>query len=368
MKTIVILGSTGSIGQQAMDVVRQFPSKFKVKGLAAGSNVKLLTAQIQEFKPDMVYSPRPIRAGSAKLVSMEEMASHPDIDIVIIATSGSVALKPIIAAIHSGKKIGLSNKEILVSAGHILTSEAKKYRAQILPIDSEHSAIWQCLRGERSAVSKLILTASGGPFYSLNPSQMSRVTPSEALAHPTWKMGKKVTIDSATLMNKGLEVIEAHWLFSMPFDRINVIIHRKSIVHSLVEFTDGSLKAQLSLPDMHLPIQYALSFPHRLRNTNRQRLNLTDNELSFEPVPFEKFPCLSLAVEAGKKGGTYPAVLCAADEVAVQQFLEGQIRFTDIAPIIEKTLSAHTVIANPDLEQVMAADAWARKTTIKTIK
>ncbi len=250
-------------------------------------------------------------------------------------------------------------------AGHILTAEAKKYKAKILPIDSEHSAVWQCLRNEGNAVSKIMLTASGGPFYALSAGALNRVTPSQALDHPTWRMGRKVTIDSATLMNKGLEVIEAHWLFSMPFDKINVIIHPKSIVHSLVEFVDGSIKAQLSHPDMRLPIQYALSYPKRLRNAQYRKLDLTAvSQLTFERVPYEKFPCLSLAIETGKKGGTCPAVLCAADEVAVNCFLSGRIRFTDIAPVIEKTLAAHTIIDNPTLEQILAADSWAREITM----
>lgn len=370
MKTIAILGSTGSIGQQTLDVIRQFPRNFKVLGLAAGNNTKLLESQIDEFKPKLVHSPHKLHRHFIKLTSMEEIASHPEIDLIVVATSGKIALMPTIAAIRAGKKIGLSNKEILVMAGHIITSEAKKYNAQILPIDSEHSAIWQCLRNERNSVSKIILTASGGPFYTLSAKALACVTPAQALKHPTWKMGQKVTIDSATLMNKGLEIIEAHWLFSMPFDRIDVIIHTKSIVHSLVEFADGSIKAQLSHPDMHLPIQYALSYPKRLSNTRYQRMDLTKvAQLRFEPAPFKKFPCLSLAIEAGKKGGTYPAVLCAADEVAVELFLTGRIRFTDIAPVIEKTLAAHTsTIDNPNLDEILASDSWARDITMNDHK
>jgi len=340
-----------------------------VLGLAAGNNTKLLESQIDEFKPKLVHSPHKLRKSSSRQSTMEEIASHPDIDLVVIATSGKVALVPTLAAIRAGKKIGLSNKEILVMAGHILTTEAKKNNAQLLPIDSEHSAVWQCLRNERNAVSKIILTASGGPFYTLSAEALARVTPAQALNHPTWKMGQKVTIDSATLMNKGLEVIEAHWLFSIPFDKIDVIIHPKSIVHSLVEFVDGSIKAQLSHPDMHLPIQYALSYPKRLPDTQYQKLDLTKvSQLTFEPVPYKKFPCLSLAIETGKKEGTYPAVLCAADEVAVELFLSGRIRFTDIAPVIEKTIAAHTNIDNPNLDQIMAADTWARETTMNDHK
>jgi 1-deoxy-D-xylulose-5-phosphate reductoisomerase len=247
-------------------------------------------------------------------------------------------------------------------AGEIILREASMHHAQILPIDSEHSAIWQCLQGEQSGPQKLLLTASGGPFYHYSQAQLAEVTPEQALQHPVWKMGKKVTIDSATLMNKGLEVIEAHWLFSLPIDSIQVLIHPQSIVHSMVEFADSSLKAQLSWPDMRLPIQYALSYPLRWANPELPRLDWDKiNALNFEPIDYDRFPCLKLAMDAGKSGGTYPAVLCAADEVAVQLFLDHRIGFTDIARIVQETLEQHPNIDEPSLDEILAADNWARE-------
>lgn len=297
---------------------------------------------------------------------MEEIAIHPEVDLVVIATTGKTGLAPTLAAIRAGKKIALANKEILAMAGEIITAEAKRHQAQILPIDSEHSAIWQCLRGEKAEVARLILTASGGPFYRRSPSQLATVTVEEALQHPTWKMGKKVTIDSATLMNKGLEAIEARWLFSVPFSKIEIVIHPQSIVHSLVEFTDGALKAQLSFPDMHLPIQYALSYPKRLPNSTLPRLDLVlVNSLTFEAVNYDKFPCLELALDAGKKGGTYPSVLCAADEVATELFLAKHINFPGIAEIIAKTINLHRGIMNPTLDEILDAYTWARETALR---
>jgi len=294
------------------------------------------------------------------------MATHPDVDIVIVATSGKTGLAPTLAAIKSGKKIALANKEVLVMAGEIIMAEAKRHQSQIMPVDSEHSAIWQCLNGEKTEIARIILTASGGPFYHRSPKQLASVTVEEALQHPTWKMGRKVTIDSATLLNKGLEVIEAHWLFSMPFDKIEIVIHPQSIIHSLVEFTDGSLKAQLSIPDMRFPIQYALSYPGRLANPDLPRINMGRlNALTFETIDYSMFPCLQLALDAGRRGGTYPAVLCAADEIAVELFLEGHISFTGIAEIIAETISLHQGITNPTLDEILAADDWARDTALK---
>jgi 1-deoxy-D-xylulose-5-phosphate reductoisomerase len=246
--------------------------------------------------------------------------------------------------------------------------EAKLRQAQIMPIDSEHSAIYQCLHGETGEVAQLILTASGGPFYHHSPSKLTKVTVDEALEHPTWKMGKKVTIDSATLMNKGLEAIEASWLFSIPLSKIEIIIHPQSIIHSLVEFVDGSMKAQLSVPDMRFAIQYALSYPERLANYSLPRMNLAQlNSLTFETINYATFPCLQLALDAGEKGGTYPAVLCAADEIAVELFLEQRIRFPQIAEIIDKTISLHHSIANPTLDEILTADKWARDTALKSV-
>ncbi len=367
INNLAILGSTGSIGQQTLDIARDFPDKFNVFALAAGENTALLAQQIKEWQPELVYSPNNnaiVNCNTAQ--SMEVIACHPDVDTVVIATSGKIGLAPTIAAIKSGKRIALANKEVLVIAGGIITGEAKRYNVQILPVDSEHSAIWQCLNGEQAAVERIILTASGGPFYNYSESQLSEVTVEKALQHPTWKMGKKVTVDSATLMNKGLEAIEAHWLFSVPFDRIDIVIHPDSIVHSLVEFSDGSVKAQLSPPDMHLPIQYALSYPERFSNPRLQRLDLAKTgSLTFEKVNYRNFPCLSLALEAGKQGGTYPAVLSAADDIAVELFLNKQIRFPDISKIIAETIAQHKGISNPILDEILIADGWARDTATK---
>ena len=362
IKKIAILGSTGSIGQQALDVIRAFPDKFQVVGLAGGRNINLLQRQIKEFQPSMFNSSRELVLHySGQLLSMEEIASHPDIDLVIVATSGKVGLNPTLAAIRADKTVALANKEVLVMAGEIVTREADHHRSRLLPVDSEHSAIWQCLR-EESKPQRLILTASGGPFHRYTSSQLQEVTVEEALCHPTWKMGRKVTIDSATLMNKGLEAIEAHWLFGISFENIEILIHPQSIVHSLVEFVDGSVKAQLSMPDMRLPIQYAISYPERLLNQELLRLDWNKvRSLTFEPVEYDRFPCLKLALDAGNAGGTYPTVLCAADEVAVELFLERKIRFTHIPSIIEETLEQHQSIAQPSLEEILLADAWARE-------
>jgi 1-deoxy-D-xylulose-5-phosphate reductoisomerase len=369
IKKLAILGSTGSIGQQALDIVRSFPDKFKIVGLAGGKNTNLLAEQISQFQPQLIYSPiRFSLPDKTKFSSMEEIAIHPEVDLVVIATSGKTGLAPTLAAIRSGKKVALANKEVLAMAGEIIVAEAKRHQAQIFPIDSEHSAIWQCLRGEKAEVTRLILTASGGPFYHYSPSQLAKVTVEEALQHPTWKMGKKVTIDSATLMNKGLETIEAHWLFSIPFNKIEIVIHPQSIIHSLVEFVDGSLKAQLSVPDMRFPIQYALSYPKRLANSRLPRIDLARlNSLTFETINYSMFPCLELALDAGKKGGTYPAVLCAADEIAVELFLKQHISFPGIAEIIAKTISLHQGTATPTLDEILAADAWARETALEVI-
>jgi len=376
VKRVAVLGSTGSIGRQTLDVIRAMPQRFRVVGLAAGKNMDLLAGQVKEFEPEFIGRPpenddieRLKRVAGIKyaLLPLDEIAATPNVDIVVIATSGQAGLAPTLAASRAGKNIALANKESLVSAGEIITSEAKKSGARILPVDSEHSAIWQCLGGESQEAARIILTASGGPFRQFSFEQLAEVTVAQALRHPSWRMGKKVTIDSATLMNKGLEIIEAHWLFSMPYDRIDVLVHPQSIIHSMVEFIDGSIKAQLSYPDMRLPIQYALSYPERLANPQLPRLDwaLVKN-LDFELPDYDRIPCLQLAIEAGKQGGTYPAVLCAADEVAVALFLDGRIRFTDIAGLIERTLEQHQLVAKPSLEEIEAADAWGRETLLKT--
>ena len=377
VKRVAVLGSTGSIGRQTLDVIRATPQRFRVVGLAAGRNLELLAEQIKEFKPELIGgSPenndierlRSIVDIKNGLLPLDEIAASPEVDMVVIATSGKAGLRPTLAALRAGKDIALANKESLVSAGEIINNEAKKSGARILPVDSEHSAVWQCLSGEDQAAARIILTASGGPFRRYSAEQLAEVTVAQALRHPSWQMGQKVTIDSATLMNKGLEVIEAHWLFSTPFDRIDVLVHPQSIIHSMVEFVDGSIKAQLSYPDMRLPIQYALSHPERLSNPRLPRLDWSlVRSLDFEPPDYGRFPCLGLAIEAGKQGGTCPAVLCAADEVAVELFLAGRIRFTDIAGAIERTLEQHRVIAQPTLEEIEVADAWGRETLLETV-
>ena len=363
MKKIAILGSTGSIGQQALDVIRALPDELKVVALTGNKNLELLERQIREFQPKMFCpSVKPDISYGGEFLSAEEITSHPEVDLVIVATAGKAGLSPTLAALQAGKTVALASKEVLVMAGEIIVREASLHQAQILPIDSEHSAIWQCLQGEENKPQRLFLTASGGPFYHYSQSQLAEVTPEQSLQHPVWKMGKKVTIDSATLMNKGLEVIEAHWLFSFPFDSIEILIHPQSIVHSMVEFMDGSLKAQLSWPDMKLPIQYALSYPRRWSNSELPRLDWDKiNSLNFEPVDYDRFPCLKLAMDAGKSGGTYPAVLCAADEVAVELFLSHRISFTDIDKVVQKTLEQHQNIPQPSLEEILAADDWARE-------
>ena len=366
VKQIAILGSTGSIGRQTLDVVRSLPSCFNVVALAAGQNLALLKQQIEEFRPGYVYCEAEgvlSDTGTGyEILSLEEIASHEQVDTVVVATSGKSGLLATLAAAQAGKNIALANKESLVMAGEIITREARASGASILPVDSEHSAIWQCLQGEVQSFAQIILTASGGPFRSYSAEQLEQVTVVQALEHPSWQMGPKITIDSATLMNKGLEIIEAHWLFDSPFENIRVIIHPQSIIHSMVEFADGSVKAQLSHPDMRLPIQYALTYPERLPNPELPRIDWDNiTELTFEQPDLGKFPCLKLAIEAGRKGGTYPSVLCAADEVAVDLFLSGTIKFTDIARLIEQLLAEHKTVATPSMEDILAADASTRQ-------
>jgi 1-deoxy-D-xylulose-5-phosphate reductoisomerase len=369
-KRLVVLGSTGSIGRQTLDVVRSWPEKFRIIGLAAGNNLALLQEQVDEFQPEYVSYNKTGRkefdAPNRHYLSMEKMAALAEADICIVAVSGAAGLGVVMAAAQAGKTIALANKESLVAAGEIVTAAVMKNKARILPIDSEHSAIWQCLQGEKQPPRRIILTASGGPFRSCSPKQMEGITVEQALAHPSWKMGKKVTIDSATLINKGLEIIEAHWLFGVAIDDITVLVHPQSIVHSMVEFTDGSVKAQLSRPDMRFPIQYALSFPDRLPNAELPRLDWDSfSDLLFEQPDMAKFPCLDLAIEAGKKDGTYPAVLCTADEVAVDLFLAGRIKFTGISTIIAGVLEKHSGIAHPSIDDIIAADSWARAAALK---
>jgi 1-deoxy-D-xylulose-5-phosphate reductoisomerase len=297
------------------------------------------------------------------------MAGRVDVDIVVIATSGVAGLGATLAAARAGKNVALANKESLVAAGEIITDEAGRSGARILPVDSEHSAIWQCLNGEKQAARRIILTASGGPFRNYSQVQMAGITVEQALDHPSWNMGKKVTIDSATLMNKGLEVIDAHWLFKINVEDVKVLIHPQSIIHSMVEFIDGSVKAQLSYPDMRLPIQYALSYPDRLANPNLPHLDWSNfSDLTFQQPDTARFPCLHLAIEAGRQGGTYPAVLSAADEVAVDLFLSQRIGFVDIARLVEQVLERHRKVSRPSIEEIMAADTWAREAVLGLIK
>ena len=376
---LAVLGSTGSIGRQTLEVVRSLPGRFDVVALAAGGNVTLLEEQAREFRARYLCAGREVeylqeRMGTRRLAArwaeMEDMAALPDVDLVVVATVGSAGLNPTLAALRAGKTVALANKEVLVMAGHLITAEARRYRAELRPIDSEHSAVWQCLWGESpAAVQRIVLTASGGPFRDTPLEELAGVTVHEALRHPNWQMGQKITVDSATLLNKGLECIEARWLFDVPLERIDVVLHRESIVHSFVEFNDGSIKAQLGVPDMRLPIQCALTYPERLPGTGVPRLDLKRmGTLSFGVPDMKQFPCLGLALEAGRHGGTYPAVLAAADEVAVSRFLAGHIGFLDIPRAIDGALHAHKAISNPSLEEVLDADAWARSYTEDWLK
>jgi 1-deoxy-D-xylulose-5-phosphate reductoisomerase len=368
-KRLAVLGSTGSIGRQTLDIVRAFPDKYRVAGLAAGENLDLLQKQIAEFKPEMVYflgNENSLKGEDWHFLPIEEIAGHPTVDLVVIAASGKAGLSPTLAAIKANKQIALANKESLVTAGEIIQARMKYSKGWILPVDSEHSAIWQCMAGETNKPARIILTASGGPFLHYTPEQLSGVTVEQALQHPSWSMGKKVTIDSATLMNKGLEVIEAHWLFDMAYDKIDILLHPQSIIHSMVQMADGSIKAQLSCPDMRFPIQYALSYPERFFNPGLPEIDWSRyGKLVLEKPDYNQFPCLKLAIEAGRKGGTFPAVLCAADEVAVEQFLKKRIGFTDIAGIVQMVLEKHTFKERPSLEEILDADQWARQTAVE---
>ena len=380
MKKIVILGSTGSIGVNALDIVRRLGHSWRVLGLSAQNNTERLIEQAREFKPSLVCVSRPESAGpvrealksfngSLKIVSgekgLEELASHSQADIVLSSVVGSVGLKPLVAAIKKGKTVALANKEALIVAGDYITKLAKKHGATLLPVDSEHSAVFQCIGSEpKKHIKKIVITASGGPFYR-HQGPLDEVAPEQALAHPTWKMGKKITVDSATLMNKGLEVIEAHHLFGVPYDAIDIVIHPQSIVHSLVEFADGAVLAQLSHPDMRLPIQYALTYPARLP-TPIKPLDLKEvGKLEFYAPDFKRFPCLALALSAGRRGGTMPTVLSAANEVAVGLFLEGRISFTEIPKITEEVMKRHARVEDPDLAEILSADTWARAEAAK---
>ena len=362
MRRIVILGSTGSIGRQTLDVVRTFRSEFEVVGLAAGDNTGLLLQQAAEFNPRYVWCNNPPDAlpPGVALLPMDEMAALPEVDQVMVALMGAVGLRPTMNALRAGKQVALSNKEPVVMAGQALKAAERKHGAAILPVDSEPSAIWQCLRGEDNHIRRLLITASGGPFRRTPLDELASVTPAQALQHPTWRMGKKITIDSATLMNKAFEVIESHWLFSVPWDDIAVVVHPQSTIHSMVEFDDGSVKAQMGPPSMRLPIQYALFYPQRLPNADIPRLDIGAAwSLDFEPLQPERYPCFDLAIAAGRAGGTAPAALSAADEVAVAVFLKGGIGFTDIYRVVAKVLNELKNQPAPDLDAILEADRWA---------
>lgn len=362
MKKMVVLGSTGSIGRQTLDIVRAFPGEFEVVGLAAGNNVELLLDQMQEFNPRHVccFNPPASLPKGVELTQMADMVCLEEVDVVMVATMGSVGLIPTLNALKHGKAVALSNKEPIVMAGSIIKEHEREYGGVVLPVDSEPSAIWQCLQGEENQIRRLMITASGGPFRTTPLEELADVTPEKALQHPTWHMGRKITIDSATLMNKAFEVIESHWLFDVPWDRIEVVVHPQSTIHSMVEFADGSIKAQMGPPDMRLPIQYALFYPLRLPNEMIPRLDTSIcHSLTFEPLERERFPCFGLAVAAAQKGGTYPAVLSAADEVAVQAFLEGKIPFTGIYRVVDQVLSEHQPSEGRDAHEVLEADRWA---------
>jgi 1-deoxy-D-xylulose-5-phosphate reductoisomerase len=375
MKHVAILGSTGSIGRSALAVVDAHPGRLKVVALAAGDNAALLAGQVARYRPDTVAmatgdgvdrlrglcaagAPSAIGAGTAGLVAV---ATHPAADIVICASAGTAGLEAVLAAIDAGKTIALANKEVLVMAGPLVTRAAARRGVSILPVDSEHNAIHQCLHGRsRDEIRRVILTASGGPFRDSDAAALAQVDPEAALRHPTWQMGRKITIDSATLMNKGLEVIEAHWLFGVSADQIDVLIHPQSIVHSMVELVDGSVIAQLGVTDMRLPIQYACSYPERWGGA-LPSLDLTRaGRLEFLPPSPDRFPCLGLAYRALRAEGTLPVVLNAANEVAVDAFLERKLGFTAIPRVIEETMDAHAVEEVESLDVVHRVDGWAR--------
>ncbi|HEV2122784.1 MAG TPA: 1-deoxy-D-xylulose-5-phosphate reductoisomerase [Chloroflexota bacterium] len=382
---VAIIGSTGSIGRQALEVAREHPDVFDVVALAAGRSAGLLAEQAAEFQPEVVCltgANAPDTADSdarAKLErgsweflrgepALEAVAALPQADVILVASSGRVAMPATLAAVGAGKDVALANKESLVIAGELVTREAARTGARLFPVDSEHSAIWQCLFGEdATSIRRLLLTASGGPFRATPAAEMASITVEQAMAHPTWQMGPKITVDSATLMNKGLEAIEARWLFDVGLDRIEIVVHPRSIVHSLIEFVDGSLKAQLGWPDMKLPIQLALTKGKRLirHDPFTRPFDLTRlGALQFEAPDMDRFPCLRLAIDAGQQGGTAPAVLSAADEIAVEWFLRGELAFMDIPRVVRAALDAHTPEPVHSLDQLLEVDRRARETAV----
>lgn len=379
MKYLSILGSTGSIGTQTLEIVKNNPKEFKIVGLTTNKNIDLLKKQIKEFKPTAVAVMDEEKAEEIKkyadinvffgIDGLIKIATLNEADTIVNALVGSVGVKPTYKAIKSKKNIALANKETLVTAGSVIMKEVKKNQVNLMPIDSEHSAIFQCLNGENiNDVNRIIITASGGPFKNYSKEQLEKVTVKDALNHPTWNMGNKITIDSATLMNKGFEIIEAHWLYNMPYEKIEVVIHPQSIIHSLVEFKDNSVLAQLGLPNMKIPIQYALSYPKRFKS-NSQKLDLIQiKSLDFKEPDFDLFPCLKFAYDAGIKGGTLPAVMNAANEIAVQYFLDDKIKFLDIPKLIKKMMDLHKIIKNPNLNEILEVDKKVKEETGKIIE
>ncbi|MBS3104948.1 1-deoxy-D-xylulose-5-phosphate reductoisomerase [Candidatus Woesearchaeota archaeon] len=379
MKHLSVLGSTGSIGTQTLEIVKQFPDEFKIVGLTANKNSDLLLKQIKEFKPkavaimDISKVDDLLNFSSAKVYSgiegLNRIAAMQEADTVVNALVGSIGIDPTYNAIKNKKNIALANKETLVAAGSVIMEEVKKNNVSMMPIDSEHSAIFQCLNGENiKEVSKITITCSGGPFKNHTMQQLENASVHDALNHPTWNMGNKITIDSATLMNKGFEVIEAHWLYGIDYEKIKIVVHPQSIVHSLVQFDDKSVIAQLGLPDMKIPIQYALTYPKRFQNFSKS-LDLAEiKNLEFSEPDFEKFSCLKYAYEAGTVGGTLPAVMNAANEIAVLAFLENKIRFLDIPRLIRKMMEEHNLIKNPDLKDILEIDKKTKEETNKIIE
>ncbi len=372
-KKITIIGSTGSIGTQALEVIEKISDEFEIIGLAAGSNVDLLNKQIEKFHPKTVCIGKKaeIADKSVKVLygdeGLEELCSNKENDIILVAVSGKIGLRPTISAIKNGINIALANKETLVMAGDIVTKLAKEYNGKILPVDSEHSAIHQCIKNI-SQVSKLIITASGGPFLHKTVEDMKNATVEQTLKHPRWNMGRKITVDSATLMNKGLEVIEAHHLFGFDYDDIEVVVHPQSIVHSAVEYADGSVIAQLGLPSMHIPIQYAITYPNRIEGIKSKSFSFAEiAHLDFEKPDFEKFPTVKLAYQAGKEGGSATICLNAANEEAVFAFLENKIKLFDIYAITEKMYNAHNIVKNPSIDEIFAIDEEIRIKTRELI-
>ena len=374
MKNVVLLGSTGSIGTSTAKVAGDLPNDIRLVGLAAGGNAELLAQQARQFRPELVSIGSPEKAAKLRpqldgirVASGEEglieLATLPSADIVLIAIVGTTGLQPALAAIRAGKDIAVASKEILVMAGEIVMAEARKHGVRVLPVDSEHSAIFQCLEGRSpGAVRRLILTASGGPFRETPAGQFAGITVEQALKHPSWVMGRKITIDSATMFNKGLEMIEARWLFDIPMPQVDVVVHPQSVVHSMVEFVDGSILSQLSTPDMCLPIQYALTCPGRAASERVQTDLPALGRLDFEAPDLAKFPALGQARRAGETGGTLPAVLNAANEIAVDAFCDRQTSFPGISDAVGQVMDRHELIGQPSLEQILQADAWARET------